>query len=121
MTPQKLRRLERIEKPNPKYANSVIKEHEVKEPKTYEDTSYNPTWQQAMEEEIIPLEQNQTWKLVQRLEDVKSTFCKWMYKIKCILDESIERYKAQHVARGFSQQYGLDYHETFSPIVKLNL
>ena len=82
MTPQQLRRSERIQKSNSKYVNTAITEDEVKEPETYEEASHNMAWQQAMEEEIIPLEQNQTWELVQRPGDVKSIFCKWIYKIK---------------------------------------
>ena len=62
-----------------------------------------------------------TWKLVSRQGDIKSISCKWVYKIKCLLDESIERYKAQLVARGFSQQYGLGYDETFSPVAKISI
>ncbi|KAL0456089.1 UNVERIFIED_CONTAM: Retrovirus-related Pol polyprotein from transposon TNT 1-94 [Sesamum latifolium] len=71
-----------------------------------------------MEEEIVALERNQTWELVQKPNDVKSIFCKWVYKIKR-RTRSIERHKACLVARGFSQQYGLEYDETVSLIEKL--
>ena len=84
MTPQRLRWLERIHKPNPKYVQYNYFRRQSKELETYKEASRNTAWQQTMEEEIIPFEINQTWELVQRPEDVKSIFCKWIYKIKCI-------------------------------------
>ena len=72
-----------------------------------------------MEEEILALKENQTWDLVAKPKDVKAISCKWVYKIKTRPDRSIERYKARLVARGFSQQYGLDYDERFSPMAKI--
>ncbi|XP_060175305.1 uncharacterized mitochondrial protein AtMg00810-like [Lycium barbarum] len=71
-----------------------------------------------MEEEIAALEQNQTWELVPKPKDVKPISCRWVYKIKRLADRSIERHKASLVARGFTQEYDLDYDETFSPVAK---
>ncbi|KAJ9556278.1 hypothetical protein OSB04_010892 [Centaurea solstitialis] len=103
-----LRRSKRIQRPNPKYANTAIIEDNVKEPEMYEESSQNKAWKK-----------NQTWELVPRPRDIKPISCKWVYKIKRRPDGSIERYKARLVARGFSQQYGLDYDETFSPVAKI--
>ncbi|KAI3703127.1 hypothetical protein L6452_28883 [Arctium lappa] len=118
--PTSLRRSTRARKPNQKYANAAILEDaDGKEPETFEKATQDPKWVKAMEEEIDALNQNQTWEFVPKLKDVKPISCKWVFKIKRRPDGSIERYKARLVARGFSQEYGMDYDETFSLVAKL--
>ena len=72
-----------------------------------------------MEEEILALKQNPTWNLVPKPEGVKPLSCKWVYKLKIRPNGMIERYKARLVVRGFSQEYGIDYDETFSTVAKI--
>ncbi|KAL9298763.1 putative RNA-directed DNA polymerase [Arabidopsis thaliana] len=71
-----------------------------------------------MSEEINAQLRNNTWDLVPPTTAQNIISCKWIFTIKFRPNVSIERYKARLVAGGFNQQYGLDYSETFSPVIK---
>ena len=49
---------------------------------------------------------------------MKPIGCKWVYKVKYKVDGTLDKYKACLVAKGFKQPYGLNYDDTFSPVVK---
>lgn len=71
-----------------------------------------------MLEEINALRRNQTWTLVAKTPSMNIVGNKWVFLIKKKSDGSIGRFKARLVAKGYHQQPGLDYDETFSPVIK---
>nr|GEW37345.1 hypothetical protein [Tanacetum cinerariifolium] len=71
-----------------------------------------------MKEEYDALMKNETWYLVPRASNTNVVDGKWVYKLKQDKNGAITRYKARFIAKGFRQQPGIDFHETFSPVVK---
>jgi hypothetical protein len=70
-----------------------------------------------MQEEYNALVHNNTWQLVPACPGKNVVDCKWIFKTKCHVDDAIEWHKARLVAKGFNQWYGMDYAETFSPVI----
>ena len=79
------------------------------EPHTYRKVCTNPLWQQAIIEELQALEKTHTWDLVDLPHGKSVIGCKWVYKIKTKFDGTIERYKTLLVAKGYAQEYRIDY------------
>jgi hypothetical protein len=74
-----------------------------------------------MNDEYCALIKTATWHLVPHRPGLNVVDCKWIFEIKQETDGSVGCYKARLVARGFKQQYGVDYDDTFSPVVKLTV
>jgi hypothetical protein len=87
-------------------------------PKTYRGALGDPNWRDATQEEFTALQANQTWDLVPPPSDINIVTGKWIFRHKLHPDGTLDRYKARWVLRGFTQRPGLDFGETFSPVVK---
>uniref|UniRef100_A0A2N9HX01 Reverse transcriptase Ty1/copia-type domain-containing protein n=1 Tax=Fagus sylvatica TaxID=28930 RepID=A0A2N9HX01_FAGSY len=88
------------------------------EPTCFSQAVQHPHWRLAMNLEFDALLRNRTWSLVPSTAARNIIGCKWVFRIKRHANGSIERYKARLVAKGFHQQPGVDYSETFSPVIK---
>ncbi|RVX17039.1 Retrovirus-related Pol polyprotein from transposon RE1 [Vitis vinifera] len=75
-------------------------------------------WVQAMQHQYQALRHNHTWSLVPPPPSAHIVGCRWIYKLKYLSNGSVERHKARLVAQGFTQTPGVDYFDTFNPVVK---
>ncbi|GJT03482.1 ribonuclease H-like domain-containing protein [Tanacetum coccineum] len=89
------------------------------EPKTFWEASSNQHWVDAINKEMDALYENNTWEITQLPSNKKVIGSKWVFKIKYKSSGEIDRYKARLIAKGFNQKGGIDFDETFSPIVKI--
>ncbi|KAM0029928.1 putative RNA-directed DNA polymerase [Helianthus debilis subsp. tardiflorus] len=89
-------------------------------PNSVEQALDSENWKDAMEIEMEALLRNKTWEKCVLPPGKKTVGCRWVFTIKHKPDGSIERYKARLVAKGYTQTYGIDYSETFSPVAKID-
>ena len=69
---------------------------------------------------MASLQKNQTWELVDLPTGKKSVGCQWIFFVKYKADGISECFKARLVAKGYTQTHGIDYTDTFAPVVKIN-
>ena len=130
------RRSERQRKPPVRFgfeelADTVTVKHQVNhaaynvchiaEPKTMNEalsSEYATEWKAAADSEYMSLIENDTWDLVELPPDQKSIGCKWIFKVKHTSDGTVERFKGRLVAKGYAQEYGIDYEETFAHVAR---
>ncbi|GJX96432.1 retrovirus-related pol polyprotein from transposon TNT 1-94 [Tanacetum coccineum] len=89
------------------------------EPKNYKEALTQACWIEAMQEELHEFERLEVWELVPPPDKAFVISLKWIYKVK--LDElgGILKNKARLVARGYRQEEGIDFEESFAPVARL--
>ena len=93
----------------------------ISEPVTIGEALSGPhtkEWKLATDAEYQSFIDNDTWDLVELPEGRSAVGCKWVFKVKYNGEGKVERFKSRLVAKGCSQRYGIDFEETFSPVVR---
>ena len=75
-------------------------------------------WMIDMQDEMSSMDKNNVWELVDHPLGRKTIGNKWVIKVKRKADGSIDRYNTRLVAKGYTQREGIDYEDTFSPVVR---
>ena len=90
------------------------------EPSNYEEAASQQVWREAMMEQYSYIMKNDVWELFLRRKGKSIVTSKWLYfqLLKHVVDGSIQKFKAQFLARGFSKIEGIDYEETFTSIAQ---
>ncbi|KAG9444915.1 hypothetical protein H6P81_016255 [Aristolochia fimbriata] len=118
-----LRRSTRVRKPVQKL--NLIVQHvlytDAGEPESYDEAMADEAhlkWELAMKDEMLSLEENQTWELVKMPAKKKVLQNKWIFWVKQEAG-GVQRYKARLVVKGFGEREGIDFHDIFAPVVKM--
>lgn len=89
------------------------------EPVSYHEAKLKKEWVSAMKEEIVSIERNKTWTLVDLPQGRKPIGLKWVYKVKRDPSGRVSKYKARIVAKRYVQKQGIDYEEVFAPVARI--
>ena len=83
------------------------------------DSSKSPFWKEAIDSEIKSIMEN-TWTLPHLPPRCKHVSCKWVFKKKLRPDGTVDKYKARLVTKSFTQQKGIDFFDTYSPVIRIS-
>lgn len=118
-TPYPLSSVLSYDKLTPVFQSYIFSYTAETEPKSFRQAMTSDKWKASVNVEFEVIEQNRTWDIESLPPGKNVVGCKWVFTIKYNLDGTVERYKSRFVAQGFTQQEGLDYLDTFSPVAKL--
>lgn len=106
-----------IRKPNPRYA-LLTKIDLPSLPKSVASALKHERWTNAMGDEMAAQTQNGTWSLVPVTPNMHVLGYRWIFTVKLNADGTLDKLKARLVAKGYAQEEGVDYIETYSPVVR---
>lgn len=98
----------------PSYHNYVMQITTIYEPEFFRQAVKFAEWCKVMAEELVALETNNTWTVEPLPLGKHPIGCRWLYKVKYKADGSLDKHKARLVPKGYTQQAGIDFTETFS-------
>lgn len=111
----------KIFKPSKKFSYVVNKKTLLpseNEPATLAQALKDELWRGSMSEEFDSQVRNHTWSLVPYNPKQNLVGCRWVHRIKRRANGTIERRKSRLVAKGYHQRPGVDYQDTYSPVIK---
>ncbi|GJR04718.1 retrovirus-related pol polyprotein from transposon TNT 1-94 [Tanacetum coccineum] len=88
-------------------------------PKNFKQAITEPSWIDAMQEEIHEFKRLEVWELVSCPDNVFLIKLKWIYKVKTYEFGRVLKNKARLVAQGFRQEEGIDFEESFAPVARI--
>lgn len=106
-----------VMKPNPRYALFTVRGL-PQVPKTLAEALNHPGWNGSMTEEVDNCHETGTWSLVPRPQGVNPIGSGWVHRVKLNDDGSLLKLRSRHVARGNEQREGVNFLETYSPVVR---
>ncbi|GJV10965.1 retrovirus-related pol polyprotein from transposon TNT 1-94 [Tanacetum coccineum] len=89
------------------------------EPKNIKEAMADHSWIESMQDELNQFERLQVWELVPRPEGKNVIALKWLWKNKCDAENIVVRNKSRLVAKGYKQEEGIDFEESFAPVARL--
>ncbi|GJS38012.1 putative ribonuclease H-like domain-containing protein [Tanacetum coccineum] len=89
------------------------------EPKNIKEAMADHSWIESMQDELNQFERLQVWELVPRPEGKNVIALKWLWKNKCDAENIVVRNKTRLVAKGYKQEEGIDFEESFAPVARL--
>ncbi|GJW29010.1 retrovirus-related pol polyprotein from transposon TNT 1-94 [Tanacetum coccineum] len=89
------------------------------EPKNIKEAMADHSWIESMQDELNQFERLQVWELVPRPQGKNIIALKWLWKNKCDAENIVVRNKTRLVAKGYRQEEGIDFEESFSPVARL--
>jgi hypothetical protein len=76
-------------------------------------------WKEVVHSEIDSILSHGTWELIDRPYGCKLVGCKWVFKRKLKPDDTIDKYKARLMGKGYTQKEGEDFSDSYSPVARL--
>jgi hypothetical protein len=89
------------------------------EPCSYAEAEGDKAWRAAMREEMDSIKHNRTWELTDLPSGHRPITLKWVFKLKKNEAGEVIKHKARLVARGFIQQEGIDFDDTYAPVARI--